>query len=250
MSASDSPRTAAAASADESGDETAILAAHFRAVRRLHSSIEHQLRSPLNSIGLNLELLAAEIGDLSERSPHDQPERHDPVAALGQVLAALRGGYARLVESTDSALHAVLPGAERVEVVDLARLARCVSDLGGTESVLLRATWLADLPAGPIHLETQGNLLVPALLVLVCSALENAEGGSRIAFSVSSGRDAAEIRLEVEPARLAENPAAERRRRDLELLARRLGGSCGESAEESAFRIHLSLPRVFGDAAC
>lgn len=243
------PAEAAADSTD--ADDTAILAAHFRALQRLHSSVEHQLRSPLNSIGLNLELLAAEIGDLAERERGDSPEGRDPAAALGQVLTALRGGYARLIESTDSVIHVVLPGASRVEAVDLARLARRVAGLGGTESVLVRATWQADIPPGPIHLETQSGLLMPALLALICSALEHAGAGSRITFSVAAGPEAAEVRAEVEPCRDPENPAsAEERWRDLALLARRLGGSCGESAEESVFRIHLSLPRLFGAAAC
>lgn len=259
MSASTEPRTSsdgamdpADAAVDSTGaDDRAILAAHFRALRRLHSSVEHLLHSPLNSIGLNLELLAAEMSDLARRGEGGGPDGRDSITSLGQVLTALRGGYARLIESTDSVLHVVLPGAGRVEAVDLARLARRVAGLGGTESVLLRATWNADIPPGPIHLETRSGLLVPALLSLVCSALEHAGQGSRITLSVAAGPESAEVRAEVEPGRPAADPAsAEDFRRDLALLARRLGGSCRENAEESVFRIHLTLPRLFGAAAC
>ena len=248
MSASDSSRTAATPAAEESGDDAAILAAHFRALRRLHSAVEHQLRSPLNSIGLNLELLAAEISDLAER---DDPGSRGSAATLGQVLGALRGGYARLIDSTDSVLNAVLPIAGRVEPVDLARLVRRVAGLGGTESVLLRATWRADLPDVPIPIESRPDLLLPALLALVCSALARAGAGARIALSLHAESEGAEVRVEVEPGRAEEDLAAEeRRRRDLSLLADGLGATLREGAEGDVFRVHLSLPRRFGAAAC
>ncbi|HEV7672015.1 MAG TPA: hypothetical protein VGS22_26135 [Thermoanaerobaculia bacterium] len=251
MSASAPPPTPTGGeSDDEDAQETALLALHSRALRRLHSSIEHHLRSPLNSIGLNLELLAVEIADLARRD--DRDDAQEGRESLSEVLAALRGGYARLIGNVDTVLETVLPGsAGRVETLDLAQLARRIADLGGTESVLLRASWRADIPPVPVTLKTRRDVVVTALLLVVCSALEHAGTAARIAFSLSSDSESAEIRVEVEPCRQDEPTATARECGHwLPLLARRLGGSYGEGADERAFRLHLSLPRLFGADAC
>ncbi|MEP7012532.1 MAG: hypothetical protein ABJC13_19600 [Acidobacteriota bacterium] len=227
-------------------DDAAIRIAHFGALRCLRSAVEHQLRSPLNSISLNLELLAAEIADLGKGG--------DPQAAasaLGEVLGALRGGYARLVESTDSVLNAVLPGAGKAETLDLAQLARRVAALGATESVLLRATWKTRIAPVPVSMQARRDLLVPALLSVVCLALEHSGESSRIDFSLTFGPETAEIETVIEPVRTPETAGrADESRQALARLVRCLGGSWRESADESGFRIHLSLPRVFGAPAC
>jgi signal transduction histidine kinase len=246
MSASTQPRTPIDAPGVEGDDDAAILATQFRALRHLHSSVEHQLRSPLNSIGLNLELLAAEIADLAKGG---DPEK--AASALGQVLTALRGGYARLIDSTDSVLEAVVPAAERVETLDLARLARRVAALGATGSVLQRATWQTAVPPVPITVETRRDLLVPALLSFVCLSLEHAGAEARIAFSVGAGPETAEVRAEIEPCRAGDRSSVARNcRHGLGLLARRLGASLREDVDERVFRIHLTLPRLFGAASC
>jgi hypothetical protein len=254
MSASTEPRIPIDADEGESDDDPALLAAQFRALRCLHSSIEHLLHSPLNSIGLNLEVLAAEIGDLAKRSEDggggngDDPERY---AALSSVQKALRAGYARLLASTETIYEVILPRPMRVEEIDLARLARRVAGLGETESVLLRAAWHSAIPAVPITVRTRRDLLVPALLSVVSSALEHAGADAKIAFSLTAGAEAAEIEVVVEPGRQP-GPGAKsgESRQGLAPLARRLGGACRESADERAFRIHLTLPRLFGAAAC
>jgi len=257
MSASTEPRIPIDADEGENDDDSAILAEQFRALRCLHSSIEHLLHSPLNSIGLNLEVLAAEIGDLAKRSADsdrddggngDDPERY---AALSSVQKALRAGYARLVASTETIYEVILPKPERVEEIDLARLARRVADLGATESVLLRAAWHSAIPPVPITVRTRRDLLVPALLSVVSSGLAHAGADAKIAFSLSAGPEVAEIEVVVEPGRQPEPGAKSgESRQGLALLVRRLGGAYRESADERAFRIHLTLPRLFGAAAC
>jgi hypothetical protein len=244
------PRTPIGAAEGESEDDSAILAAQFRALRRLHSSIEHLLHSPLNSIGLNLELLAAEIDDLAKRSEADggDPERH---AALSAVRKALHAGYARLVASTESIYEVVLPRAARFEEIDLARLARRVAGLGETEAVLVRAAWHSAIPPVAVTVRTRRDLLVAALLSVVSSGLEHAGADAAIVFSLTAGPEAAEIEVAVEPDRPVEPvERAEESRQALALLARRLGGTFRTSADERAFRIHLALPRLFGAAAC
>lgn len=253
MSASTEPRNPRGADQGESEDDAAPLATQFRALRHLHSSIEHLLHSPLNSIGLNLEVLAAEIGDLAKRSADDgggngdDPERY---AALSSVQKALRAGYARLVASTETIYEVILPKPERVEEIDLARLARRVADLGATESVLLRAAWRSAIPPVPITVRTRRDLLVPALLSVVSSGLAHAGADAKIAFSLTAGPEVAEIEVVVEPGRQPEPGGQSGEiRQGLALLVRRLGGACRESADERAFRIHLTLPRLFGAAA-
>ncbi len=232
-------------------DDASILSAHFRALRRLHSSIEHLLHSPLNSIGLNLELLSVEIGDLAKNSQDGESDDLARYEAVSAVQKALRAGYARLVGSTETIYEVVLPGSERVEEIDLARLARRAAGLGETESVLLRAAWHTAIAPVPITVRSRRDLLLPAVLTVVTTALEHAGAESKITFSLTAGPDAVEIEAVVEPGRPATAPGNTGESRiGLDLLARRLGGACRESADERSFRIHLSLPRVFGAAAC
>jgi hypothetical protein len=252
MSASTDPQTPIDAHEGEGDDQLAIFAAQFCALRRLHSSVEHLLHSPLNSIGLNLELLSAEISDLAKRSQAhggngDDPERY---AALSTAQKALRAGYARLLASTETIYEVVLPGADRVEEIDLARLARRIAGLGETESVLLRAAWHSAIPPVPVVVRTRGDLLVPTLLLAVATALEHAAADAKIAFSLTGDAQAAEIEVSVEPGRQPEAGKAGQSRHGLALLVQRLGGVCREDANERAFRIHLTVPRLFGAAAC
>lgn len=250
MSASTEPQTPLGA-AGEGDDESALLATQFRALRRLHSSIEHLLHSPLNSIGLNLELLSVEIADLAK---HDEREGGDPerYAEITAVQKALRAGYARLVASTETIYEVVLPGAEREEEIDLARLVRRAAGLGETEAVLLRATWATSVAPVPVPVRTRRDLLLPAVLSIVSSALTRAGAESRIAFSLSSNPEIAEIEAVVDPCRPVDGaePGSGGDSPALARLVRRLGGTLLEGASERVYRIHFSLPRFPGAAAC
>ncbi len=237
--------TGALSESPESPLSTALLAAHFRALRRLRASVEHLLRSPLNSIGLNLELLAVEVADLAERE-----ERAS--ASISEVLAALRNGYARLVESMTSVLATALPDRSHgIELLDLADLARQVAGLGEAEARLIHAAWQSEIPPGAITIKTRRDRLMPSLLLIVCSALDHAGPAARIRFSVRADRRVAEIEAEVESGCEAADAAAARESRlGLALLAGQLGGSCTESTERGRFRIHFMLPRLPGAPAC
>ncbi len=232
-------------------DEAATFAAHFRALRRLYSSFEHLLNSPLNSIGLNVELLAAETSDLQRQVDRGDAVGVRPGETFVPVLSALRAGYGRLVESSATALDLLPAATRREEEVDLVRLLRRLSTLGGTESILLRATWSFELPPHPVPVRARRDLLAPALLSLLCRGLAEAGAGSRMALSLNADPAEAKIRLTVEPRRPSGGEGeAERLCADLGELARRLGGECRESAGSDVFQIDFSLPRYPGAAAC
>lgn len=228
--------------------DTALLASHLSALRCLHSSMEHLLRSPLNSIGLNLELLAVEIADHAAGGPQVATEH----VSLHAVHQALCTGYARLLHSTDTVLTAILAQtSQRVEVVDLADLCRRIADLGETESVLLHATWKTEIPPGPQNLETRRNLLVSALLGVICTVLAQAGDGSKITFSLRASKESLAIEVEVAPCQEPKGTAFSREARpDLLMLMGLLGGSHDASTQEGVFRLQLSLPRLFGAAEC
>ncbi len=206
-----------------------LCSEQFRALARFRSSIEHELRSPLNSLGLNLELLSNEVADLGGGA----------AGALAETLASLRQAVGRMTGNVESLLRTVLPsGHRRTEVVDLDRALAELAALCRLEARLARVSTTVELPGRPWAVEVEGEALRQALLMVAAEALEHAVTGGAIAISLGGEAGAPVIRFEVRPWRQA---AAGDGSPALGLAAKALGAILERQAGEGSLVIEMRL---------
>lgn len=201
----------------------------FRALARFRSSIEHELRSPLSSISLNLELLSNEVADLGAGA----------AGALAETLASLRQAMGRMTGNVESLLRTVLPsGHRRTEAVDLDRALAELVALCRLEARLARVSTTVELPGRPWAMEIESEALRQALMMMAAEALEHAVAGGAIAISLAGEAGAPVIRFEVRPWRQAADgdgsPA-------LGLAAEALGATLERQAGEGSLVIEMRL---------
>ncbi len=155
-------------------------------VGRMAAQVAHEVRNPLNALGLNAEMLGDELDQLPE------PARAEARELLGQ----LQGEIDRLAEVTETYLSlARLPRPE-LSPVDLGELVRRVLAFVGDElagaGVEVTVEVVADLPAVPLD-ERQVR---QALLNLVRNAAEAQPGGGTLAVQVGGGDGSAVMVVE------------------------------------------------------
>lgn len=146
------------------------LSARLAAINRLTSGVAHEIKNPLNSIALRLELLRTRV---LEEVPEAAPELEviaQEVTRLDRVVRTFLD-FTRPVEPVYQALDM---GAMLEEIADLIR-----PEAG-------RAGVAVDLrmPEGAVTLRGDADLLKQALLNMVHNALEVMPGGGRLGMAV------------------------------------------------------------------
>jgi signal transduction histidine kinase len=145
--------------------EELLRSERLSAIGKMSTQIAHEIRNPLNAIGLRLEILEEAVGELAgEASP-------DRVEELRELTGLLSREVERLTEVTEYYLRfAKFPHPQK-EPMDLASM---VTDLlaffreeAGAVGVALEGEVPASLP-----LRADNNLLRQALMNLVKNALE------------------------------------------------------------------------------
>jgi signal transduction histidine kinase len=167
--------------------EELVRSERLAAIGRMASHITHEVRNPLSSIGLNVELLEEEVAGLG--GGEATKEARDLLGAIAKEvdrLTALTKDYLRLARVPRPTL----------EVVDLGELVRSVLDFAGGE---LRRSGITvgvrvgeDLGAIPLD-ESQ---LRQVLLNLVRNAREAMPEGGTLRVSASRQGEAVEIAVE------------------------------------------------------
>lgn len=209
-----------------------LPAEQFRALARFRSSVEHELRSPLNSICLNLELLSAEVAELGA----------GPAGALAETLAGLRQGVARMTGNVETLLRTALPApAGGTTPVDLAHAVADVGALCRLEARLMRVRCDVAVPGRPVVAELRQDALQQALLMMAAEILERVVPGGSLAVSLAVEGEAATARFAAEPSRPATSAEAGRLAA-LELAAKGLGGAFASHRDNGSVSIELSLP--------
>lgn len=208
-----------------------LPAEQLRALARFRSSVEHELRSPLNAICLNLELLSAEVAELGSEAS----------SALADTLAALRQGVARMTGNVESVLRAALPSSDRrAEAVDLTQVVAGVATLCRLEARLARVRCDIDLPSRAIVAEVRKDALQQTLLLMANEALQRVRSGGTISVSLDADGESAAIRFAAEPWQ----PATDGTRgleRALAQAAETLGGELHRGQGESSGKVELRL---------
>ena len=162
------------------------LAAHLRALSRLSPTMAHDVRTPLHTVILYLELLR---NTLAEKPGGDATERQGGyVGVIGSELQRLEG----MLDSLLAQLRVAEDTVERLNLVEI------VGDLHALlEPYRRRGRGQLRLtsPAAPVTVQGNRDSLKQALLHILITSVEAVPAESEVALSVSAERDEAVVRL-------------------------------------------------------
>ena len=177
---------------DDGGARDAIgpeseSAARFRDLQTLHRSLAHDLRGPLNTIVLELELLRSDL--VESRSAESSRLR---IERLGREVGELRSGLERLL-SLLAPPGTQGPGWDAVELASAvarllapqARLRGVALELAAASRPLLASGDRGDVLAALLRLALEGLTALPEHSRFAIAALEGETVGD-VAFRVES----------------------------------------------------------------
>ncbi len=153
------------------------LASQMRVLAEFYPGVVHDLKSPLNALVVNLELLKASLG---ERPDVERQRRY--VRILDEELARLNGVIERL-------LPAAAPPGDAPGRFDLRQVIGEVEALLSPRARLQRVTVEVTLPGGPLILDGWRGRVKQALLALALNGLEAMPEGGTLAI-VAAAHDA------------------------------------------------------------
>ena len=170
----------AMAAAIEEREHRLIRSERLATVGRMAAHITHEIRNPLASLGLNVELLGDEVGA-------DNQEAHKLVTSIGKEVD-------RLSEITETYLRFVRLPKPKLEHEDLGALATSVLEFAGGELALAGIKWSIDIEPNLPEVVADESQLRQALLNLVRNAKEAMSGGGRIRLEVGKAAEG-QVRL-------------------------------------------------------
>lgn len=165
----------AMAAAIEEREHRLIRSERLATVGRMAAHITHEIRNPLASLGLNVELLADEVGP-------DNQEAHRLVTSIGKEVD-------RLSEITETYLRFVRLPKPKPERLELGGIAASVLEFAASELSLARIEVETRLEPNLPEVVADESQLRQALLNLVRNAKEAMEGGGRLRVEVGRAGD-------------------------------------------------------------
>jgi signal transduction histidine kinase len=168
------------AAAIEEREHRLIRSERLATVGRMAAHITHEIRNPLASLGLNVELLGDEVGT-------DNQEARRLVTSIGNEVD-------RLSEITETYLRFVRLPKPKLERLDLGAVATSVLEFSGGELAQANITWDIKLEPGWPEVVADESQLRQALLNLVRNAKEAMAGGGRLQIEVGRAGDG-QVRL-------------------------------------------------------
>ncbi len=147
------------------------LSARLAAISRLTGGVAHEIKNPLNSIALHLEVLRARLEGQGREVEQEIDVISNEITRLDRVVKAFLD-FTRPMD-----LHLV--------EVDAASLAREIARLVGPEAAGRGIEIVLDCDnAAPVHLNADKDLLKQALLNVVMNAVEAMKDGGRLEIGV------------------------------------------------------------------
>jgi signal transduction histidine kinase len=206
--------------------------------------LAHDLRSPLNSLQLSLELLESSLSESADASGVDAAGV-DAVPALSHQrhLKVIREELARLGRAVEQALEREEPMADVEERFDLrdvmAILVRVVKPRARRGAVALE---VAACPE-PLPVKAPKDRLLQALLNVVLEVLESQQEGDTVRLAASAMGTAIEIQVEGTHALSRPAPGGN----DAMYVSKRFvaahGGTLQAGRKETGARVSILLPR-------
>ncbi len=150
-----------------------VAANRLRTIESLRDGLEHQLRSPLNAIVLNVELLKELVRAEGGTSAVLQLERLD---AISSSLARLQCGLAELLSLASE------PDETRTRF-DLGQLVGEVAAMVGEQARQMGLRLEAHKPEQPLPVRARREALRQALAQLLINALEASPSGGQVTLT-------------------------------------------------------------------
>jgi two-component system NtrC family sensor kinase len=173
----------AMAAAIEEREHRLIRSERLATVGRMAAHITHEIRNPLASLGLNVELLADEVGA-------DNVEARKLVTSIGNEVD-------RLSEITETYLRFVRLPTPKLESEDLGAIATSVMEFARGELGLAKISWNVVVAPGTPEAQADESQIRQALLNLVRNAKEAMPNGGHILVEVGPAEDG-HVRLSVQ----------------------------------------------------
>jgi signal transduction histidine kinase len=236
------------AGAAESAAFDQRLASQMHTLSRLYRAMAHDLRGPLNTMVVNLELLSDAV---SPGASGPQVER------LPRYVRVMRDETHRLTRYLNAFLSGVAPPVYAERDVDLAREVPDVVEFVSAQARRQEVEIDVDLAAGELRVHGSAEDLRQALLALLTHVLEQAPKGATVV--IGGEREGERVRLWIEredgldpevtrraledDGRRTGSPAGGVRLAVARATARRVGGDLRlvETPDEG-FRVELELP--------
>jgi hypothetical protein len=167
------------------------LSARLAAISRLTGGVAHEIKNPLNSIALHLEVLRAKLEGQGGQ--------------VEQELDVISNEIMRLDRVVKTFLDFTRPLDLNPEDVDAAALAREIVRLVGPEATARGIQIVLDCDAVPVLLSADKDLLKQAFLNVVMNAVEAMKNGGRLEIAVKRAGAECSIRVTDQGGGIPEN---------------------------------------------
>ena len=157
------------------------LTARLAAISRLTGGVAHEIKNPLNSIALHLEVLRARLEGQGREVEQEIDVISNEITRLDRVVKTFLD-FTRPMD-----LHPV--------EVDAASLVREIARLVGPEAAERGIKIVLDCEAAPVTLSADKDLLKQALLNVVMNAVEAMKDGGRLEIGVKRAGTECAIRV-------------------------------------------------------
>jgi signal transduction histidine kinase len=165
-----------------------LLASQMRSVVYVNRALAHDLRAPLNSMQLTLDLLTDSIGGDGESSAQRADQRERQLSILREELTRL-----------NDIVRSVLDRGESLDLLpqpfDLRELVREANRLLGPQARRQRVEVELRMPERPVILNAYRDRIKLALINLTLDGLESMPEGGRLAIDLAT--DSAETSITV-----------------------------------------------------
>jgi signal transduction histidine kinase len=166
----------------------------------LTGGLAHEIKNPLSTLQLNLQLLREDLADRVERLERAFPVARDPDAderrkALSRMtrrIDALARESSRLREILDDFLRYAGRIEPSPELTDVAKLAGDLADFLAPQAQAGRVSLRTELPSTPLVLDPK--LVNQALLNLTLNAIQHTPAGGEVRLGVTPDRNG-QVRL-------------------------------------------------------
>jgi two-component system, NtrC family, sensor kinase len=166
-----------------------LRAERLAAVGRVSAQVAHEVRNPLSSIGLNVELLEDRLGQATFSSPEAGTETRE-------LLAAVTREIDRVTEITEDYLRLARLPPPVLREENLVELLEDVLGFSSGELTRSGVTLATTFPPGPLPVRVDEAQLRQVFLNLIRNAREAMPGGGTLTVTAWSTPAGVEIRVQ------------------------------------------------------